>query len=101
MEAWDLRRPGAAAQASGRPGRSVVAVIVPQAEPQHPQGVHSGSGLLALSYRISRDTIHKHIKRAGCLADEGQCHVHDKRRVHGPKCNFECLGHNADVLAAS
>jgi hypothetical protein len=27
--------------------------------------VHSGGGLLALSYRISRDTIHKHIKRAG------------------------------------
>jgi predicted DNA-binding protein YlxM (UPF0122 family) len=27
--------------------------------------VHSDGGLLALSYRISRDTIHKHIKRAG------------------------------------
>jgi hypothetical protein len=26
--------------------------------------VHSGGGLLALSYRISQDTIHKHIKRA-------------------------------------
>ena len=27
--------------------------------------VRSGGGLLALSYRISRDTIHKHLKRAG------------------------------------